>query len=101
MLLTPILKPAARMRYIAPAFWILQVGFSQTPVANEDAKSVLRLSEAEQRQFVDSTLDRGFPENDGDRFSVLLVNRSALVVPILESRVEQELKRSPRSERFV
>jgi hypothetical protein len=80
---------------------MLQVCFSQTPVPNEDAKSVLQLSELEQQQFVTSILDRDFPESDGDRFSLLLVNRSALVIPILESRIEQELKRSPRSERFV
>src|SRR5258708_4319716 len=101
MLLTPIFKSAIRVLHMTPTFWVLQVCFSQTPVPNEGAKSVLRLSEAEQRQFVDSILDRGFPENDGDRFSVLLVNRSALVVPILESRVEHELRRSPRSERFL
>jgi len=79
---------------------MVQVAFSQAPT-REEAKSVLRLSETEQRQFVNSVLDGGFPENQGDRFSLLLVNRSGLVIPILEARVEQELKQPSRSERLV
>jgi hypothetical protein len=90
-----------RLALMTLAFWVSHVSLAQTPATSEEAKSVLRLSEVEQRQFVNSILDRGFPENEGDRFSLLLVNRSALVVPILESRLEQELERSPRSERFV
>ena len=66
-----------------------------------DAKSVLQLPESEQRQFVISVLDAGFPEKDGDRLSLLLVNRSALVIPILESRIELELKRPQPSERLI
>lgn len=80
---------------------MLHVIFAQAPSPNKDAKSVLHLSEAEQRRFVNLVLDAGFPENEGDRFSLLLVNRSALVVPILESRLEQELMELPRSGRLV
>lgn len=78
----------------------LRMGSSQE-AAPEAAKDALLLSEAEQRQFVSSVLNGGFPEKEGDRFSLLLVNRSALVLPLLESRVEQELKRSQHSERLI
>ena len=46
-------------------------------------------------------LEQHFPENDGDRFSLLLVNRSALVIPLIESKIETELGSSSRSERFI
>jgi hypothetical protein len=78
----------------------LRMGSSQE-AAPEAAKDVLLLSEAEQRQFVNSVLNAGFPEKEGDRFSLLLVNRSVLVLPLLESRIEQELKRSQHSERLI
>src|ERR1035441_1620768 len=63
----------------------VRIGSSQE-AAPEPAKSVLLFSEAEQRQFVNSVLNAGFPEKEGDKFSLLLVNRSALVLPLLESR---------------
>lgn len=78
----------------------VQVAFSQPPT-REETKSVLQLSEAEQRQFVNSVLDGGFPQNQGDKFSLLLVNRSSLVIPIVEARLEQELKQPSRSERLI
>jgi len=73
--------------------------FAQSQISN--AKSVLQLTEEQQRQFVTSVLDSGFPEGEGDRFSLLLVNRSSLVVPILESRVVLELERSVPSNRLI
>jgi hypothetical protein len=77
------------------------VSLSQTPADDSRATSVLQLSETEQRQFVESVLNRGFPEDEGDRFAILLVNRSGTVVPILGLKVQQELKKSRPSERFI
>jgi hypothetical protein len=59
------------------------------------------VSEAEQVVFAKSVLEQHFPENEGDRFSLLLVNRSALVVPLIESTIETELGSASRSERFI
>jgi len=103
MLMIALIQRAIRRSApsIISVLWTFQVAFPQVPTTTEDAKSVLRLSEAEQREFVNSVLDAGFPDDTGDRFSLLLANRSALVVPILESRVEQEVQRSPRSERLI
>lgn len=75
--------------------------FSQTATQNDDPRRVLLLSESEQQQFVRSYLNDGLPERLGDTFSLLLINRSALVVPILESQVELELQRPQRSERSI
>jgi hypothetical protein len=80
---------------------LLQVCVAQTAKDAETVKSILRVSEAEQVEFVKSVLEQHFPENEGDRFSLLLVNRSALVVPLIESKIETELGSASRSERFI
>src|ERR1017187_8894041 len=80
---------------------LLQVCVAQTAKDAETVKSILQVSEAEQVEFVKSVLEQHFPENEGDRFSLLLVNRSALVVPLIESKIEAELGSSSRSERFI
>lgn len=77
------------------------MSFAQSGANSDGARSVLLLTEPEQRDFVKSVMDAGFPDATGDRFSLLLVNRSALVVPMLELRVTQELKRAAHSERLV
>lgn len=73
----------------------------QVPESGSDAREVLRWPDEQQIAFVTSALKRGLPEADGDRFSLLLVNRSGLVVPEIETTVESELRRSPRSERLI
>src|SRR5689334_18099380 len=80
---------------------LLQVCFAQTSTDAETIKSILRASEAEQVAFAKTVLEQHFPENEGDKFSLLLVNRSALVVPLIESRIESELRTESRSERFI
>ena len=78
-----------------------QFSLAQTPPHDEEAKNILKVSEVEQIEFVRLVLNQHFPEKEGDRFSFLLINRSELVIPLLESSVENELRRSPRSERFI
>lgn len=80
---------------------LLQVCFAQTAKDAETVKSILQASEAEQVEYVKSVLEQHFPENEGDRFSLLLVNRSALVIPLIESKIEMELESASRSERFI
>jgi hypothetical protein len=83
------------------AVGLLQLCPAQAPQNIEGAKSILQLSEAEQVDFVKSVLDQHFPDAQGDRFSILLVNRTQLVVPLIESRIEEELRGTPRSESFI
>ncbi|MEP6539757.1 MAG: hypothetical protein ABJF23_30790 [Bryobacteraceae bacterium] len=80
---------------------LLQSCFAQAPINNEDAKSILRLSEGDQLDFAKAVLDQHFPEIQGDKFSILLVNRSQLVVPLIESKIEEELRKNPRAESFI
>jgi len=80
---------------------LLRVCAAQTARDSETVKGILQASEAEQVAFTKSTLDQHFPENEGDRFSLLLVNRSALVVPLIESKIEAELGSASRSEQFI
>jgi hypothetical protein len=69
--------------------------------SGSDARDILRWPEGQQIAFVTSVLDRKFPDSDGDKFSLLVVNRSAIVIPLLEAHVEQLLMRSDRSERLI
>jgi hypothetical protein len=80
---------------------LLQVCVAQTSKDAETIMSILQVSDAEQVAFAKSVLEQHFPENESDKFSLLLVNRSALVVPLIESRIESELGSDSRSERFI
>ena len=63
------------------------------------ARDILALSEAEQTKFVDATVDAGFPTDRADQMTMLIINRSGLVLPSLERRVEVELRsESPSSD---
>lgn len=60
---------------------------------------LLRASEAEQIAAVNSTLDRGFPpDND---IGLLMVNKSPLVLPLVEKKIEQVLKSASPRECFT
>jgi len=80
---------------------LLQVCVAQTARDAETVKSILQMPEAEQVAFAKSVLEHHFPEGEGDRFSLLLVNRSALVIPLIESKIEAELGSALRSEQFI
>jgi hypothetical protein len=56
------------------------------------ARHILELSESEQAKFVNETIDAGFPDGSADQMTMLIINRSALVLPLLERRVVVELR---------
>jgi hypothetical protein len=87
--------------FLVCAAGLLQLCSAQTAPNNEGAKGILQRPEAEQRDFVKSVLEHHFPDSQGDRFSILLVNRSELVIPLIESKIELELRNSARSESFI
>ena len=58
------------------------------------SNKILTLSDAEQVAFANSYLDLGMPVSDGNDLSYLLRNRSSLILPIIERKIEQVL-RSP------
>jgi hypothetical protein len=55
------------------------------------AKSILALSESDQIAFAEATFEQGFPEDRADQLTMLVVNRSHVVVPILVARLETVL----------
>jgi hypothetical protein len=80
---------------------LLQVCVAQNAKDAEGIKSILQMSDAKQEAFAKSVLDQHFPDNEGDKFSLLLVNRSTLVVPLIESKIEAELGSDSRAEKFI
>ena len=57
----------------------------------QDATAVLNLSDNEIRKFVETTMDQGFPENRADQMTMLIINKSAVAVPVLETGIEEIL----------
>lgn len=60
---------------------------------------ILRQSEAAQTDYAREVIANGFPAAEGDRFAFLLLNRSRLVVPLLEEAIRTGLGQNPRPER--
>lgn len=64
----------------------------QATVSEPLARRILHEDEATQIALVHTYLDEGAPEELGDAISMLILNRSALILPIMESRAEEILK---------
>lgn len=65
------------------------------------ARQLLEWPEEQQIAFVTSVLDTGFPVGSGDEFALLVVNKSRVVVPRIEARIEIELRKPGRSDRLI
>jgi hypothetical protein len=80
------------------------VSFSAAMHAQEvipPARTILNLSESEQIVFINKTIDLGFPVNRADQMTMLIINRSAVALPLIESRLEEALKSTSTPKRFV
>ena len=80
---------------------ILFVGIGLTTAQIPSARTILNIPETEQARFVAETMDAGFPGDRADQMTMLVLNRSALVLPMLEQRVEAELRRQSPSNDFI
>jgi hypothetical protein len=65
------------------------------------ARDILTLSEAEQTKFVNATVEAGFPADRADQMTMLIINRSGLVLPVLERQMEIELRSVSPSHDFI
>lgn len=65
------------------------------------ARTILDLSEGEQVAFIRSTMELGFPINRADQMTMLVINRSALALPLIEAKMEEALKAVPPQAAFV
>jgi hypothetical protein len=63
------------------------------PEAGErlSAREVIKLPESERIAWVKSTIDLGLPVEPGDALALLVIYHSETIIPILKSRLEEEL----------
>lgn len=83
---------------------LLSIGAAFTlavPGYGQGARAILDLSDYDLISFVQSAIERGFPDNQADEMTMLIINRSSLVVPLIEGKVEEVLKSNLPSRRFV
>ena len=66
---------------------LTKLTFAQVP----SVRTILDLPESEQRNFITETINAGFPDGRADQMTMLILNRSSLVLPLLERRTEVEL----------
>jgi hypothetical protein len=64
------------------------------------ARRILKETEDDQTAFMKSFLDQGAPAEMGDALTMLVLNKSALVLPLMEQKVEQVLKSASPAECF-
>ena len=65
------------------------------------ARTILDLGESEQIAFINKTIGLGFPENRADQMTMLIINRSAVALPLIESKLEDALKSTSTPKRLV
>ena len=70
-------------------------------VASPAARNVLQWTDAEQRDFVLSAMNAGFPLTMADEMSLLLLNRPHSVVPLLEAGIVKVLIESPHRVEWI
>ena len=69
--------------------------------AVEPARKILELTNAEQIQFINASLEQGLPESRSDQMTMLVINRSSITLPLIEEKIEEALKQPSPPQRFV
>jgi len=65
------------------------------------ARSILSLTEGEQIAFINRTLELGLPHDRADQMTMLVINRNAITIPIIEAKLEDALKSTESDRRFI
>ena len=65
------------------------------------ARTILEISEAEQAKFVNETIAVGFPDDRADQMTMLIINRSAVTLPLIAGKLEEVLKSTSTPTSFV
>jgi hypothetical protein len=89
--------------YIAVILATSPLYVGQRPAYGQEAiaRQILDLSVADQIAFITSTMDQGFLQERSGQMTMLIINRSALTVPLIEARLEEVLKSPSLSENFI
>ena len=69
--------------------------------ADEPARRILELTDAEQVQFINASLEQGLPESRADQMTMLVINRSSITLPLIEEKIEEALNQPLPPQRFV
>jgi hypothetical protein len=72
--------------------WRLLLLVGTVSAQEPSARAILALSESEQVKFVRDSMDKGFPSDKADQMTLLLLNRSEIVLPLLEAKILTELQ---------
>jgi hypothetical protein len=83
---------------------LLAISLSFCSTAQESlptARGILQLSETAQIEFVNRTMDLAFPDDRGDQMTMLIINHSSLVLPLIEGKIEDHLRAASSTERFI
>jgi hypothetical protein len=91
------------LRWLPPILALLASfpGVIDAQAVLPQARTILDLGEREQIAFINDTMDLGFPANRADQMTMLIINRSALTLPLIEARLEKMLKFSLMPKSFV
>jgi hypothetical protein len=87
-----------RLRSTAALLTFL-AGFINAQVPS--ARTILDTSEAEQMKFVNETIAAGFPGDRADQMTMLIINRSAVTLPLIAGKLEEALKSTSTPKSFV
>jgi hypothetical protein len=68
---------------------------------DEPARKILELTDAEQVQFIEASLEEGLPESRADQTTMLVINRSSITLPLIEEKLEEALKQPAPPQTFV
>ena len=91
-----------RLPTLSPIAVLLLSSLGSIRAQVPQARAIVELTETEQSRFVNETIAAGFPDDRADQMTMLVLNRSGLVLPLLERRVEDELRaQSPSKELIV
>jgi hypothetical protein len=96
------LKHRCRMMRLAVCWTFAATVWAQPQVDQvPSAKTILDLPDSEQVAFIKTTMEHGFPEDRADQMTMLIINRSALSVSLIEAKVEELLKSPSPSRRSI
>ena len=65
------------------------------------ARTILDISQGEQTAFINRTMDLGFPQDRADQMTMLIINLSAITLPLIDAKVEEALKSPSTPKGFV
>jgi len=91
----------AALLVAAPVCLNSQNASGQTPSEMTSARSILHWSTGDQTEFINATIDQGFPESRADQMTMLIINRSELTIPLILAKLEAALSTDSDSAPFV